>query len=206
MWMSKAGRAFVGLIALATMMLTVAPMSAGAKPPRNEQTVTVTMAILDDGPGLQTDSQCGGPLIMVQSTKRLRVDWPQGDEMGKPGVLMDLSDWGLSGCHGATNIVPEGMAGGLLILNETPGGVELISRFDYVWECTTTRGRKTSCSAQSLYELTGLFPALDLSLMDENQDVTGMLRLQRFDRDMGWEWEEDPATIAVELRFHLTTP
>ena len=66
MWMSKTGRTFVGLIALATTMLTVAPMSAGAKPrPQpTKQTVSVTIDIAGEEVHVFTETDCGGPLTM----------------------------------------------------------------------------------------------------------------------------------------------
>lgn len=204
MWMSKSGRAFVGLIALATMMSTVAPMSAGAKPPKEGPPVFITMSIEDEAGHtvLRTAEGCGGPLAMVQSTKRLRVDWTESDLPGVPGLHFD--GWGLTGCHGATDYVPEGMAGGFLILDETPRGLELISRFDYEWiDCTTGKGR-TGCSNVRVYELSGLFPGLDLTLTSGPQNVDGTLSLSKFVRDEGWT--EMYADIDVAATFDLTTP
>ncbi len=197
MWMSKTRRAFVGLVALAMTMLTVAPVSAGAKPPKEEPTVLLAMTILEnqsDREVLRTIDQCGGPMTMLQSTKRLRVDWTESDVPGVPG--MEFNGWGLSGCHGAAEYVPEGMAGGFFTLNETPQGLELLSRFDYEWiGCTTGRG-KTGCSNVRLYELSGLFPGLDLSdlsVMGDTQWAEGTLSLSRFDKSNGG-W-----TVPVEI-------
>lgn len=208
MWMSKTGRTFVGLIALATMMLTVAPMSAGAKARQRptKQTVSVTIDIAGEEVHVFTETDedsakyCGGPLTMeVQSRKRLRLDWPEGTAKGVPGLWMGFPmDGWHEGCHGATDFVPEGMSGGLLILNETPRGVELISRFDYDWQCTAP--------CQLLYELTGLFPGLDLTLMGVPQDVEGTLSLSRFVREEGWTEPPLFEDIDVMATFDLTTP
>ena len=115
---------------------------------------------------------------MAQETpKRLRVDWPESGEPGKPG--MEFDGLGLSGCHGATDYAPEGMAGGLLVLNETPRGLELISRFDYEWiGCTTGKG-KTGCENVRLHELSVFVPGLDLlDLSDGIQWTGGELKLR----------------------------
>lgn len=212
MWMSKTGRTFVGLIALAAMMLTVAPTSAGARPPKDEppeeaQTVFLTMTVEAESGGdvLRTTGQCGGPLTMVQETpKRLRVDWIDSDVPGVPG--MEFEGWGLTGCHGATD-VPEGMVGGFLTLNETSRGLELTSRFDYQWiNCTMGKG-KTGCENVRLRELSVFVPGLELSdLSDGIQWTGGELELRHFDKAIGGWTPREPVPVVVNGSFQLATP